>query len=172
MLASTESRWLLIAMCAKRKLSTQLVKCITVKTGIGVYDDLRELRPKLYKYATSDGLELTINYADTIQDNSRTFDKIIVAVHGTPGYYTNFDQLIEHFRNTNVRVIVPNLPDFSHTRRTHIFWHSTPEKVQFLRDFLQQLNISKIDCLVCHSFGIQTIAALWENVRHCCEFLW
>lgn len=157
-------------MCAKRRLSTELVKTATVNTGVGIYSGLRQLRPELYQYApvNDDGLQLRVNYADTALDSTeQTFEKVIVAVHGCPGYYTNFDSLIEHFRHTKVRVIAPNLPDFGHTRSTNTFWHSTEEKSAFLRDFLDQLGITTVDCLISHSFGIQTIAAFWEKVPFC-----
>src|SRR5699024_7147099 len=93
------------------------------------------------------------------------FTKTVVAVHGAPGNHANFKQLIEHYRGSKTRVIVPNLPDFSHTRSTNgVFWHTTPERVTFLKDFLGNLQVDRIDCLVAHSFGIQTIGALWNEV--------
>ncbi|KAH9394632.1 hypothetical protein TYRP_004687 [Tyrophagus putrescentiae] len=149
-------------MCAKRSLSTELVKSARVATGVGIYQQLQQLRPEVYQFAPPEGLELTVDYADTASEGQE-FEKVIVAVHGCPGYYTNFDRLIEHFRHSKVRVIAPNLPDFSHTRSTQTFWHSTAEKALFLKDFLRQLGVTTIDCLVSHSFGIQTIAALWED---------
>lgn len=154
-----------LIMCAKRSLSTELVKSARVATGVGIYQQLQQLRPEVYQFAPPEGLELTVDYADTASEGQE-FEKVIVAVHGCPGYYTNFDRLIEHFRHSKVRVIAPNLPDFSHTRSTQTFWHSTAEKALFLKDFLRQLGVTTIDCLVSHSFGIQTIAALWEDVSH------
>lgn len=148
----------------KPRIPDNLVKQITLKTCVGIYDELRKKKPKFFRHAPNDGLELTIDYVDTINDNTNTITKIIVAVHGLPGTYLHFDKLIDSYRNTNVRVIVPNLPDFSHTRKTKSFWHTTKEKATFLKDFLHQLNITTIDCLVCHSFGIQTIAAIWDEV--------
>ena len=154
-----------------RRLSSTLVKTITIKTCVGIYNDqMKQWRPDFYRYATNDGLELTINYVDTLivnndDDDNDHFEKTIVAIHGVPGYYTHFDKLVEYYRNTNVRVIVPNLPDFSHTRKTRTFWHTSIEKSTFLKDFLNKLNVKTIDCLICHSFGAQTAAAICENVR-------
>lgn len=154
-------------MCAKRRLSTELVKSARVTTGVGIYEQLQQLRPQVYQFETPpESVQLDIDYADTACTDGQQFEKVIVAVHGCPGNYTNFDRLIEHFRHSNVRVIAPNLPDFSHTRSTQTFWHSTPEKVLFLKDFLCQLGVTTIDCLISHSFGIQTIAALWEDVSY------
>lgn len=159
----------IIIMPAKRRLSTELVKSAKVTTGVGIYQQLQQLRPQVYQFETPpESVQLDVDYADTAclteEEGEQTFEKVVVAVHGCPGNYTNFDRLIEHFRHSNVRVIAPNLPDFSHTRATRTFWHSTPEKVLFLKDFLRQLGVTTIDCLVSHSFGIQTIAALWEDV--------
>lgn len=149
---------------SKRRISNNLVRSMTLNTcGGDLSATLKELHPSFHRHARPEGIELTVDYADTFVEGN-TYDKVIVAIHGTPGYYTHFDQIIQHFRNTKVRVIAPNLPSFADTRRTKTFWHTTPEKAQFLKDFLARLNISTIDCLISHSFGIQTIAALWENV--------
>ncbi|XP_046920323.2 uncharacterized protein LOC124500308 isoform X2 [Dermatophagoides farinae] len=153
----------------ERRLSSALVKTITIRTCVGIYDDhMKQWRPDFYRYATDDGLDLTINYVDTlINDNDGDgddyFEKTIVAIHGVPGYYTHFDKLVEYYRNTNVRVIVPNLPDFGHTRKTRSFWHTSVEKSTFLKDFLRKLNVKTVDCLICHSFGVQTAAAICEQ---------
>lgn len=153
----------LLNMASKRKISTNLVKTVTVRTCVGVYPELRQLYPEYFSNAPDDGLDLAVNYVDTLVDDE-DYDCVVVAVHGLSGNYTNFDQLIREFNGTKVRVIAPNLPTFSTTRRTKTFWHTTPEKEHFLRDFLIELNIKCIDCLISHSFGCQTIAALWENV--------
>lgn len=147
----------------RQTLPSDFIKRIKVKTCEGIYDELRKSEPEFYCDAPSEGVELEVDYVDTWKEGKQ-FDKAIVAIHGVPGYYDHFNQLIHHYLDTSVRVIVPNLPDFSHTRETNAFWHSTKEKVQFLRDFLVNLKIKTIDCLISHSFGIQTNAALWENV--------
>lgn len=147
----------------RQKVSTELVHTITVRTCVGIYDELKVTRPEFFGNAPSEGVDVTVDYADTWQEGKQ-FDKVIVAVHGAPGKYNHFYQLIEYYRNTNVRVIAPNLPDFSHTRETKSFWHTTKEKTMFIKDFLAKLDINEIDCLISHSFGFQTIAGFWENV--------
>lgn len=141
------------------------IKTITVRTCVGIYDQLRLVRPWLYKNAPNNGLELTINYVDTWQNKNQPYDKVIVAVHGSADTYKTFNKLIEHFSDKNVRVIAPNLPDFNHTILTNYsFWHSSQEKYHFLKDFLHQLDIKTIDCLLGHSAGILPVSALWEKV--------
>jgi len=153
--------------------SIDLVQPITLRTCVGLYPELRKIWPDLYpKSAPIEGIDLTVDYADTATEfpPGTHFDKTIVAVHGNPGYLIHFEQLLERFRGSRIRVVVPNLPNFGHTRSSGlVFWHSTAEKVTFLKDFLKRLQIDKIDCLVGHSFAIQTVAALWENVMvKCC----
>lgn len=150
----------------ERKVSPDLIRTITVRTCVGIYDDLRKQQPKYYRKAPDDGIDLTIEYVDTVHDaEGSSFDKTVVAIHGLPGNFSHFDRLIEFYRKTNTRVIVPNLPDFSHTRQNKSFWHSNQEKAIFIKDFLSKLNISIVDCLISHSYGCQTIAALWEEVK-------
>ncbi|XP_054169369.1 uncharacterized protein LOC128966544 [Oppia nitens] len=58
------------------------------------------------------------------------------------------------------------MPDFGLTRQTKAFWHSNEERSQFIRDFLKAINVSTIDCLVCHSSGIQPVSMLWSDPRN------
>src|SRR5699024_1106578 len=120
---------------------------------------LQQRHPHIFPLKVpTDGVELTVNYADTANQGSRSpseFQRTIVALHGTPGHIEHFDQLLVHYRATRTRVIVPNFPDFSHTRSTGLFWHTTEEKVAFLKSFLEQLDVKKIDCLLAHSMGFQ-----------------
>ncbi len=145
---------------------------ITVKVGAtpeNLYPKLQHRYPHLWpprKAVPTDGIDLTVNYADSAFRNpQKKFKKVIVAVHGTPGYFRHFDRLIEHYHNQNeLRIVAPNLPDFDHTRKTgKIFWHTTDEKVSFLKSFLRRLNIGHIDCLISHSLGVQTTTALFEH---------
>lgn len=151
---------------ARRNLSSHLdhlVKPITV-TNIGesLYPELKKKWPKLYKNIPPEGVSLTVDYLDTGQSN-RKFSKTLLAVHGMTDTYRTFTKLVEHYLDTDVRVIAPNLPDFTHTRK-HNFWHTSEEKILFLRNFLRQLNVDSVDCLVSHSFGVHANAGLWNKV--------
>lgn len=145
-------------------VADRFVKSATVKTCVnGFYRDMRKIRPVLYRHAPDDGLIMKVDYADFNPDHKP--DKTIVALHGAPGNFHCFNPIGKHFLSKNVRLVAPNLPDFGHTRQNRSFYHSTPEKVQFLKDFLRLIKVNEIDCLCSHSFGIQTISALWDNVR-------
>ena len=140
-----------------------LVKPITVNTGKTLYPILKLKNPKLYRHYKSGGLDLTVNYLDT-KPNGREYSKVILAIHGSTDTLYTFTKLVEQYRNSDVRVIAPNLPDFTHTRHNKIFWHTQEEKAHFIRDFLHKLNIDTIDCYVSHSFGIQAAATLCQQV--------
>lgn len=144
-------------------IPANFIKTITVRTCAGIYDQLRTINPKLYKNAPNAGVNLTVNYVDTGKNQSSS--KIIVAVHGSADTYKTFEKMIEVFSRRNVRIIAPNMPDFSHTRQTNYsFWHSNLERYYFLKDFLHQLEINSIDCLLGHSQGIQPVTSLCLQV--------
>ncbi len=168
--------------------SASLIKPITVHVGAGNhlhYPKLQSLHPNIpypLKLVPTEegeeGVKLTVQVADSANDrkhlvkNRSTFDQTVVALHGTPGYLQHFDALFaeyQHRKKSNssrsVRLIAPNFPDFSHTRSTGgLFWHTTEEKVAFLRDLLfNRLQVTTIDCLVAHSAGAQTALALAED---------
>lgn len=146
-------------------IPANFIKTINVRTCAGIYDHLRTINPKLYKNAPNNGINLTVNYVDTGVNQS--YDKIIVAVHGSADTYQTFEKIIENFSRKNVRIIAPNMPDFSHTRNTNYsFWHSNLERYCFLKDFLHQLNINSIDCLLGHSQGIQPVTSLCVKVKY------
>ncbi len=154
----------ILSIYQRLKYST---KTIQFKTCGQLFDKLREKEPKLYGKSPSNGLTVDIQYVDTFGDNVSTNEcKTIVAIHGIPGYHKHFNELIDYFEKRKVRVIVPNLADFSLTRQTMSFWHSTEERAQLIRDFLKALNVNKIDCLICHSAGVHPISLLWSHVRN------
>ncbi|CAG2180028.1 unnamed protein product, partial [Oppiella nova] len=118
----------------------------------------------------SDGLPVSVEYVDTFGDikpSNSDAVKTIVAIHGNPGHYKHFSGLCDYFgkNGSKVRVIAPNMPDFGITRQTMAFWHSNEERSQFIRDFLKAINVSTIDCLICHSAGIHPISMIWTEPR-------
>ena len=152
------------------------VQSLQIRTCVGIYEQLYKQLPNIYPSSASSnfnkGVDLDIDYVDTTSNNQQQQTnsiKTIVAIHGIYGYHNHFDRLIKYFTNLNsksttpVRVIVPNLPDFQHTRTSGgIYWNSTEERLCFMIDLLKHLKVSQIDCLVCHSSGIQTALAMWE----------
>ena len=152
------------------KYSTNsIIKTIEFKTCGQLYEELKKKNPKLYKNSPSDGLTIRVEYVDTfVDERSKLSDDVqtVVAIHGNPGHHKHFSHLINYFndRNCKVRVIVPNMPDFSITRKSMAFWHSNEERSQFIRDFLRAINVSSIDCLISHSVGIHPISLIWTDV--------
>lgn len=148
-----------------------LVKPITVNFGKSLYPKLRLQNPKLYKYYRSGGLDVTVDYLDTKQDG-KEYKKVIVATHGTPDTCRTFSILAQHYLDSDVRVVAPNLPNFTQTRKNKIFWHTSEEKAQFVREFLHKIGVDSIDCLLSHSFGVQEMSKLWMKVRfHIISFI-
>ena len=147
------------------------IKTIEFKTCGQLYEQLKKKYPKLYRNSPSDGLPVSVEYVDSFADkdikNERDV-KTVVAIHGNPGHHKHFSGLVDYFTQNDgkIRVIVPNMPDFSITRRTMAFWHSNEERSQFIRDFLTAINVSTIDCLVSHSVGIHPISLIWTDVSH------
>lgn len=161
---------ILINLVQSLKYSTESrAKTLNVITCSQLREELQKNNPKLYRNIPSDGLNLSVEYVDTFDVRFHTSDnmKTVVAIHGIPGYHHHFQQMIDFFsrKDSNVRLIVPNMPDFKHTRQTMAFWHSNRERAQFIRDFLRTLNVSQVDCLVSHSAGIHPISLLWSDVR-------
>lgn len=141
---------------------------ISFRTCTNVYEHLLQTsrNSHLYRKTPLNGFDLSVSYADSaLTSDPAAFDKTVVAVHGVYGYFSHFEQLFKHFHGSRVRVIAPNMPDFSHTVK-HGFWHSPTERGAFLEDFLLKLNVNKIDCLVSHSSGMVATAELWGKV--CC----
>ena len=153
----------------KYSTNNNKLKSIEFKTCGQLYEELKKKNPKVYQNSPSDGLTVNVEYVDTFADRNSKISsdvKTILAIHGIPGYYHHFNELIKYFnKEPRVRVIVPNMPDFSLTRKTMAFWHSNEERAQFIRDFLKAINVSTIDCLISHSAGIHPISQIWSNVR-------
>ncbi len=145
---------------------TSIAKPVTFRTCSDIYPQLLATSPhsNLYKKTSLTGFDLTVNYADSaLLSDPSDFDRTVVAVHGVYGYFTHFEALFKHFHGSRVRVIAPNMPDFSHTVK-HGFWHSPTERGVFLKDFLLKLGVTKVDCLVSHSSGMSPAAEIWGRV--------
>src|SRR6185437_5922453 len=86
------------------------------------------------------------------------------ALHGVPGSYRDFSKMMEYFQpRQDIRLIAPNMPDFSLTHQTGSFWHSAQERAQLTRDFLVAIKATKIDLFVVHSAGIHQTSYLWTD---------
>lgn len=89
------------------------VKFVTINTCSTLYRQWSKLKKKsIYKRAI-DGLNLEIEYADTIdlcrnKDNDNLIT--ILALHGAPGSHEDFEQYIQYFGSKQIRFIAPNYP--------------------------------------------------------------
>lgn len=104
----------------------------------------------IFRNCPPEGIELDVKFIDTRKSVHKEAP-VLLAIHGAPGTFNDFNALIGHFSNLNVRVISPNFPNLHYTDKTGHFRHSTEEKFEFLRDFLAALKIDTIDTLVLHS---------------------
>nr|XP_027198498.1 uncharacterized protein LOC113792767 [Dermatophagoides pteronyssinus] len=160
-----------INLCQRLRFSTtatipsEYIKTIKFRTCINVYDELRLRYRQFYRRSPIQGVDITINYVDT-QPNQKP-KKTIVALHGLADSFRTFNLLFHHFQfRSDVRLVMPNFPDFSQTRATKFkFWHSSDEKYHLLQDLFRNLNVDTIDCLVTHSFGGQPASVLLEKPK-------
>lgn len=144
------------------KINESFVKTLETNVCGRFGDSYSILRPWFLRYIPKGGHPMSIDYIDTkpdvdVNDNSI---KTILILHSTPGSYYDFFRFIATF-GEEYRIIIPNFPTFSYTMKTGCFWHSSEEKSEFVFDFLKQLNISQIDCLIAHSMAAYTASYLW-----------
>ena len=85
------------------------IKSVVINTCATLYQQWAS-RKRMYAKA-SQGLTVKVEYADT-EDLCHTESQpiTILALHGAPGSYEDFQPFIEHFGAKNVRIIVPNYP--------------------------------------------------------------
>lgn len=86
---------------------------ISIKCCGQLYAQWRDRRRVYKKVANKGGILMNIKYVDT----AKTMDPAILAraptvlaVHGAPGSYEDFDFLFEHLKSFGIRVIAPNFP--------------------------------------------------------------
>lgn len=139
------------------------VKTVKITTCATLYQRWALTRKAMYAQAMN-GLKLQVEYADTI-DLCKNYENesdliTIVALHGAPGSHEDFEPFIKYFSNKNIRIIVPNYPDFNLTIQSKVFRHSAEEKFEFIKDFFKALNVKRIDLLLSHSSSVYPTALL------------
>lgn len=115
----------------------------------------------LYRNGTSDGITVNLKYLDTNPSGSNI--PTILAVHGAPGNYNDFSDLIERLTSSGYRVIAPNFPNMTLTDETRTFYHSTEEKYELLTDFLAAIEAPSFDLAFMHSSGTYPTMKLWND---------
>jgi len=92
-----------------------------------------------------------------------------LAVHGSPGSHNDFRELIPKLAAKNFRILAPNFP--GHSDWTPIdpyhgkFRHSSAERAEFLFDFIQKLNLPKVDLFIGHSAGCYPLIKYFAQYR-------
>ncbi|KAI2807613.1 hypothetical protein RDWZM_005117 [Blomia tropicalis] len=144
--------------------TTYPVKSVTFNTCSDLYLQWSS-RKRMYAKAAL-GLAVRIEYADTIDQCTNVDQPLtILALHGAPGSHHDFKPFIEYFGSKNIRIIVPNYPDFNLTIRSKVFRHSAEEKYHFVKEFLQAINVQSIDLLLAHSSAIYPAVLLSDDTR-------
>ncbi|XP_037506428.1 uncharacterized protein LOC119382690 [Rhipicephalus sanguineus] len=131
-------------------------RTVKVHTCAKLYQDWRKWKPG-YQNAPPEGVEVELGYMHTGLDRpvaQRAGSPTVLLLHGAPGSYRDFTQLVPFLDSQGVTVISPRWPDLRLSYQTGTFWHSAEEKTQLLTDFLKAINISKVDMLVAHSSAI------------------
>lgn len=116
----------------------------------------------LYRHASPAGIKVNMRYLDTDADG-KSNSPVVLAIHGSPGSYRDFSDLIVRLQRKGYRVIAPNLPDLKITDSTVTFYHSTEERSELLADFMQQINVPSVDCAMVHSAGVFPLMKLWHD---------
>ncbi|XP_035208721.1 uncharacterized protein LOC118183328 isoform X2 [Stegodyphus dumicola] len=89
-------------------------------------------------------VEFKVKYIDTgHQERPRSESPIVVALHGSPGSYKNFDAIISHLYRLGVRVISPILPTLDVKNPTR-FRHTPEEKSEYVKGFLKALRVPRV----------------------------
>ncbi|GFT54446.1 uncharacterized protein NPIL_533951 [Nephila pilipes] len=140
-----------------RFLSSELNSFREYEVNIKTCGDLyrRWRKERKFKSLPNGDLNFKVTYIDNYKNcdiKSKSSIPVIVGIHGAPGSYNDFYGLASYLQD-KARIIVPNLPDFSFYK-PGVFRFSTEEKAQFLKDFLAEISVSRIDALVLHSSGI------------------
>ena len=89
-----------------------------------------------------------MSFLDTDPSGSSNIPTIL-AIHGAPEIYHDFQHLIERLGVKGYRVIVLHFPDMKFTD-----YHSTEEKYDLLTDFLIAINVTNFDLAFLHSSGV------------------
>ncbi|KAK7098886.1 uncharacterized protein [Littorina saxatilis] len=83
---------------------------------------------------------------------------LVVSLHSTPGSFYDLQPILESFVKAGCRVLAPSFPGHGYTEGvtkgySDVFMHSTSEKAEFVRDFLANLGVEKVDLLIGQGCG-------------------
>lgn len=151
------------------------LKTVTVQTCGKLYEEWKEYKWE-YRTAPRDGVQVKLEYADTGINEDQP---VVVALHGAPGCPDDYSHIIMGLTQSphvRARLIAPQWPrmDLFHSTN-RVFRHSAEEKYHLLKDFLQQIGVKRIDCMITHSSAIYPAMLLHEDatappIRSFCLF--
>lgn len=92
-------------------------------------------------------------------------DPVILAVHGAPGSLDNFKEFAQSISTFGYRFICPEFPGYSNSKidDSASYIDSTECRVELITSFINCLSISKILCVIGHSFGSAAALNLAAN---------
>lgn len=110
------------------------------------------------------GVTFDVAYVDTHPDAPPT-KPTVVALHGCPGNHLDFKELTAFLDGKGVRVIAPNFPGYgwTPTDKYKYFTHTQTEKAIFVTDFLDTINVKKVDLMIAHSAGVYPGLQLYSH---------
>lgn len=110
-----------------------------------------------YKHAPDEGALVPLTYVHTGMDRTEHKERgerpLVLMLTGSPGQYQDFSYTIPFLDRHGADVVCFNWPNFTFTRQTGYWWHSSEEKAHLVIDFLKKLDIKEVDMLVSHSSG-------------------
>lgn len=144
----------------QRNYSVNSIRIVTCKE---TYSKQRD--KYIFKSCPKEGIAIDVQYADTHAPANGTKSSLptILALHGAPGSYSDFEAILKHFETRSVRVISPNFPDIAFTDANKAFRHTAEEKSEFVHDFLKQLHVERVDVAVMHSAATYPCLKLWKE---------
>ncbi|XP_054712863.1 uncharacterized protein LOC129222385 [Uloborus diversus] len=111
-------------------------------------------KEKKYWTVPKGDINFKVKYIDTgYQNCDPKVSPLVLALHGSPGSYNDFNSITSHLYDLGVRVVSPLFPD-GKSLNAKVFRHTPEEKSEYVKDFLSALNIPKIDLLICHSSAV------------------
>ncbi|XP_046573829.1 uncharacterized protein LOC124281858 [Haliotis rubra] len=130
------------------------VRYLYIHTSIGRWADI------------PDGLVFDVGYGDSMPDKQWTrATPTVLGLHSSPGSHKDLAPLLEPFVKLGCRVIAPNFPGFDYTEGiiapyNDVFTHSTDEKAEFIRDFLNNLGVESVDLVIGHGSACNPLLRL------------
>lgn len=133
--------------------------CIQIRTCRKVYSEKKGF---LFFNAPNQGIDIEVKYLDT-DPSAPPSIPVVLAVHGAPGSYYDFEEMIAFLKNQGVRIVAANFPDLSLIRERGIFKHTNEERSEFLHDWLKEIGVNRVDVAITHSSGVYSTIKLWQE---------